>query len=431
MGYLLLFLLILQLLFIYTFNGKNIISPSFIACGMFIISAAGYTLAEKTYFQYQISSLPVATILMLIMCIFAGEITSNHVKLRRKTVYMQIDGAINISKVTCLFLSVFILLISLIYFYNVYRFSLTVGNIRGNLFTMAAYVRYAKLHRDISFDSGMILSQCGVLSECLFYFFLYAYLVNRLLFNKNPKMYLLPIICYLPHILAADDRINLLRMIAISCIIIFCVIKHSSGWKKEGNFRIIRIAVLAIVLFVVSFRLLGYRTKVSREDNLVSGIYMYISGSIAGFDIFLRQGATPNVLFGQGTLKGIYNILRQWGLPIPVVPSFENFYSLSCGNGNTYTAFKAYIHDYSLIGAVCAMFLWGTIITSFKNIIRRNGISFPRVCVLGMLFYPVVMISIADVTGTILSISTVYRLVYIYLIDYFFVKRKLRIVIKR
>ena len=43
----------------------------------------------------------------------------------------------------------------------------------------------------------------------------------------------------------------------------------------------------------------------------------------------------------------------------------------------------------------------------------------------------VAMISIADVTGTILSISTIYRIVYIYLIDYFLLKRKLRIVFKR
>lgn len=37
MSYILLIVLVLEILFIYKCNGKNVVSPSFIACAMFIL----------------------------------------------------------------------------------------------------------------------------------------------------------------------------------------------------------------------------------------------------------------------------------------------------------------------------------------------------------------------------------------------------------
>lgn len=425
MGYLLLFLLIIELITFYYFNGKNVVSPSFLGCALFLLSTVMY-LSAGEYYQYELHIETVLVIVFLLCCIFLGEVFANRIQIRRKN-SIQVAQVALTTRVVCVLLAIFVFLVSILYFYEVYLFSLSVGNTAGQFFTMTKYVREARLNGIASFDAGIISNQGGVVSLCILYMCVYAICAHKNRTGKIYWRYFLPIIAYFPHVIATDNRTDLLRTVAICTIIVFVFIKQKQGWKKQGNAKIIFIGMGAVCAFLVAFRWLGYRTEASLRSEVWNNITAYTSSSLVGLDIYLQNGEAPNVLFGERTLSGIYNILRQWGFPIPVVPAFEEFYTYAHGVSNAYTTFKAYIKDYTMVGAAVAMFLWGAVIRSAIRRIKETGVSFVRVSVLGMMLYPVCMLSIADTTSAFLSIATVYTLVYLFLLDSFVIRRRARI----
>ena len=431
MGYVLLILLGIELYIFYNSNGKNIISPSFLGGMMFILSTTIYLSADE-YFGYEIHFVTVLTIIGLLACIFIGERFAERLIVKKQLCKIPSEDSnsrtfIEVPRWVCLFITIGVLAMSLLHFRTAYLYSLTVGNTAGNVFTMAKYIREASLSGKGAFELPILISQGLVFSECIVWFCVYSICNNKNITGKFYYRLLFPIIAYLPNVWATDNRTSLLRMVAICFIIVFVFIKQKHGWTKKGNTKIVFFGVLVICLYLVVFRMLGYRTETSLRNELGENLIEYMSASLVGLDKYLLEGEPANTLFGEGTLKGIYNILRQWGLPIPMVDQFEPFYSYAGGMSNAYTTFKAYIHDYSIVGAIVAMFLWGAIINYSMKYIRENNVSFVRMCVVGMMFYPVVMLSIADSTAVFLSMKTVYTLVYLFVIDMILVKKKVNI----
>lgn len=429
MGYLLLVCLIEEIIFIYFLNQKNVLSPSFVACAMFIFTTCMF-LSAQDYFSYQLSFITVITILAFILCIFIGErvAISYHFTWSPKNNFIDSRSfcnefkPIDIQLWIYLCLTTFVLMVSIIFYIDVYRFSLTVGNAHGNFATMAMYVRESS-----KYTKNLFISQGTLLSECILYFSVYCFL-NNMYAGKKEKKIFLPIIAFIPAVLADSSRSYLIKIITIVCIINFAFMKKKSNWSKKINKKIIWFGLLAVICFFIIFRYLGYRTETSIRNPLVENIWEYSSASLVGLDKFLTKGESENILFGQGVFAGIYDKLREWGFHIPEVPRFERFYYYGRGNdSNIYTAFKTYIKDFSYFGGMIAMFLWGYFIMRFIQELKRRKCGFTKLCLIGLTFYPVTMISIEDVTASILRINTLYMIVYLLLLEYLFIKRKIRI----
>ena len=428
MGYVLLIFLIIELLLFYNFNGKNVVSPSFFGVAMFLLSTVIYLLADE-YFGYEIHSVTVVVIIGLLACIFVGERFADALKISTNRINTSTPNTVNVIMtpiVVCILVAFVMLLVSILHAIEAYEYSLTVGNIDGNVANMAKYIREAKSNGFEALDLPIHINQGIVISECFVWFCVYSICNNRNCTGQFYFRYLWPIIAYIPNILVTDNRTTLIKMVAVCFIIIFIFTKQKYEWSKKGNVRIIMGGIMAIGLYLVIFRLLGYRTETSLRNELWDNFTEYMSASIVGLDKYLMNGEEPNILFGEGTLKGVYNIVRQWGISIPEVDQFEPFYTYANGESNAYTALKTYIHDYTMIGAVVAMFLWGTVINYSIKYIRKNGAGFIRMCFLGLMFYPVTMLSIADTTPSILSMTTVYTGFYLVIINAIFVKGKIR-----
>lgn len=424
MGYVLLTILFVELITFYWFNGKNVVSPSFLGCAVFILSTVVY-LSAGDYYQYALHGGTVAAITGLLFCIFLGELAANHIKVKEKEQISQEPILTSVS--VCVLMALVVLALSMIRFFEIYRFSLLVGNKPGNFWGMAEYVREAKLNETRKYNPSIFSSQGFVISMCALFFAVYSICANKNYRGKLYARYIPIILAYLPQVFASDDRTGFLRTLTICTIIVFFFVKQKNGWTKKGNIKIIFSGMVVICLFLICFRWLGYRTGTSMRNEVWDNITEYTSAGLVGLDKYLQKGEPANELVGQGTLKNIYNILRQWGLPIPQVAPFEAVFSYARGESNVYTTFKAYMKDYSMVGAMFAMFLWGLIITYSIKHIRKNGAGFVRLCLVSMMFYPVMMLSIEDVTASMLSITTVYTTVYLVLLDWFFVRRTIRV----
>ena len=425
MSYFLIIGLMLELAFIYCANGKNIVSPSFIACGMFIFSTFMFIMG-RSYFLYEISLKTVLTVCIFCFFIFIGEYCANRYKLvfssNHKSCHVRNNEYIKVSQVVIMFFSIFVLIVSVYYFLEVYKFSLKVGNRPGNYFLTSKYVRESHMY-----SKSFFVSQGTLISECIVYLCVYIYCNNQMI-GKKEKITLLPVVCYLPSIFAANDRSGLLRTLTIICMIIFVFVKKKDNWTSKSNFRIIKIGLFCIVFFLIVFRLLGYRTETSIRNPLIENILEYTAASLVGLDMFLTGKIQfENVVFGQSTLKYIYYAISEFGFDIPEFPRFNPFYFYGrSANSNIYTGLQGYIQDYSYIGGLFAMFFWGYFITTLFNKIRDGKDSFFNVCVMGMIFYPVVMISIGDVTSSVLCLTMIYTIVYLKLLQYYIAEERIQ-----
>ena len=83
MGYILLVCLAIELLIIYIFNGRNVVSPSFLACASFILATCIYLTGDE-YYGYELHTNTVVVIVSLLFCIFLGEIPYKFLNLTEK-----------------------------------------------------------------------------------------------------------------------------------------------------------------------------------------------------------------------------------------------------------------------------------------------------------------------------------------------------------
>jgi len=421
-AYMLLFLLILLWGVIYYFNGRTILSPSLMANTMFILSTCVF-ISAKDYFGYTIRYFTVMSIILFLAVMFIGERLSNlnwkdAVEKRPEKVEFSYDVAI--TKPWLLFLTVIVLAVGFWCLMDAYKFSLRVGNTPGNYFNVAKYVRNANHYGDLKYSKSSILAQLSLISEITVYFSIYCFCYNLYVKSNRNLMYLLPVLAYSLQIFSSDNRTGLLKFLGVTFIIVFVFMKYASGWKPGNNKKIIIIGMCVIVAFLGLFRWLGYRTEASLRADMDDNFSEYMSASIVGIDHFFRYGGIENTLFGEQTFKNVYNILRQWGLSIPVIQTFEEFFNYAHGESNIYTGIKALIIDFTYVGALLYVMIYSYIVTGLINRIKCGKMSFMRVWFTGYMFYPIVMFSIANVMSAILSMSTVYMLVYVYFIPKFF-----------
>ena len=119
MSELLLGVLIFEAIAIFLLNGKNILSPSFISCIVFIFSTIMFILGSD-YYRHELRMNTVSTIALMIFCIFIGEFFVNLTVCDKNYLKIKEQGnPIVLPKYVCIILSVFVFVIGVLYFRSV------------------------------------------------------------------------------------------------------------------------------------------------------------------------------------------------------------------------------------------------------------------------------------------------------------------------
>lgn len=406
--------LIVEGILLFFLNGKNILSPSIIACGVFLVSTVMF-LFGKDYYAYDLHALTVVIILLFIFCLFIGEFIVGLTVRKKEYVKLEESGKpIVLPLYVCVLLSAFVLVIGILYFSSVYRYSLKVGNKAGNYFGMAKYVR-----KDGNYQSGTFLSQTTLICECLLIFFVYSFIFNRAVIGKFFYRYLMIVPPFAIHLLAINDRTTLLRGIIMSLVIIIFLVKQHDGWTRKHDKIIAVFGVGALTLYIVLFSILGQRmhsgTSVDASEEWET-IIKYTSSGLVGLDKYLvGEIKAYNELFAQNTLLYVYRFLISVGfMNIPAISTHDAFFIYDGGHSNIYTGFKDVIVDYNVLGGVLIFILIGMIISAFLNTIRLKKVTFVRVAILALFFFPIAMLSIDCCIATVISVTTLYMLFYYY-----------------
>lgn len=417
---LLLCILIIELIVAYLVNGKRIVSPSIIAIGVFIFSSLLYALFMDSFFGSDISLITVLVVSILLAFVILGErVSSIFVKTNsnfiRRNVY---HCSFKASNLIILFAGLFVTAVSVWYFYDVYKFSLSLGNSPGDFISAPQYVRHASSYgtgRSV-YSSGLVLGQLLLISKCVVYFSLYIFL-ESIFVKKKPKwMCLLSFFGYFIYVFFCDSRGYLIADIMVFIIILNQILSNAGFSNKKINKILVVFGLASFVAFFILFRILGYRTGTSLHFSFATNLVDYASSGIFGLDLFLQKPFYDNSYFAQNILRNVYLKLNDFGFNFVLGGPNADYFVFLGGQSNIYTGLRSLINDLGVFSCLF-LFLWSFATTiMLRN--KRYRFTMIHSYLLGMLFYPLVMISVGGEWANVISITTLYMVFYLFIIEY-------------
>lgn len=421
-----------MLFFAYLFAERNIMSAWVISILMFILTTVIY-IFYLDYFDRKISGWTVVVILSSLAAWGIGEILAKlFFKGRYHYSYDKVIKSnasytpISMPKWFALIATICAVLLAVYEYYLLYNISLLGGNTEG-LFKAAKYARSYMIANNIEISDSIIISQLKILFECIAYFFGYVFLYNLIYCKEKKYRYLGPVLGYCLMIISTTGRVDYVKLACVLCIMAFVFIKEKSNWRATGNKKIIKIAFLTIIAAIIVFRLTGYLTDKSAKYAFGENIARYTAGGTLGLDIYLENPIRSTLLWGQQCFRSIYVTLSELGFNIPWYNPFPPFYIFGAGiSSNGYTGLYEPLKDFGFSGMLVTRLLLGFLYGFFVELImqkKNEQLSPVRLIVLGLLFYPVSMVAIGDVYASIISVSFLYKLFYLFLLQYFFLSR--------
>lgn len=429
MIYTLLLLLFLLLIIEYNINGKNILSSGFISICMYIISTSTVVI-YMDYFQYDITFKTLWIIILSLILLCTGEAIFLKAS-KKKSTNLEIkhnkEKPIHISYASLTIIIMFSIIVDYFCFKNLFS-ALSSTGVYGNIFEQFESARSFLVYAGEEYSKGILLSQSCVIAECLSLFCFFAYSYNRIYHNIKCTYYLIPIVLYVLQLLSSTGRTGYIGFIAVACIIIFVFQKDKTNWSRENDKKIIKYSIEALLIFFLIFRISGYITGTSHLSSISENIAKYVGSSIIGLDVFLNSSYTINSLESSETLRNLLLFLKKFGFNISYYSSHLEKFSYGNGVSNVYTGLRSSIKDYTLFGMFISRFMLGNFYGIILRKLRDNKHEMREravgIILVGLLFYPIVMTAIADTYKTILSSTFLYQIVYLYFINWFFIKRK-------
>ncbi len=192
-------------------------APSFFVCAGFSLSAACCILNMQNW-NTQIDIVTIGVI-VLSVCIFgAGNLCGESVTFRAVHVkqfpVFDFSGnqRIRVKKLAIAAIESALIVINICYFRYIYQLSVIAGN-RIGIAGMISYARHASNYLNTGYDMPVIVSQGIVLTKCIAYVFLFAFVYNLL--NDRPKsryfMLLLPCASHSVNIVLSTARIGFIE----------------------------------------------------------------------------------------------------------------------------------------------------------------------------------------------------------------------------
>lgn len=277
-------------------------------------------------------------------------------------------------------LSLVILSILIHNFFSLYELSLQVGN-SGGIGNMINSLRFPLERGEIEFPRAVRLGSAVALSIstiCMYWFINISFKYKHKLLKNKIKLasILLPIILTLPILILSTGRREIVHFIIAFTVMYAILYYRNYGDTQINRLKVIKILLGAFIVSVVAYLSLGVLTnKINSSSNIFRVISHYGGLSLPALEKALAEPVLENLYFGQNTLLGIYGNLNSLGFDLErgkAFLSFVEFSGMSAINTNVYTVFYRQILDYSILGMLILMFIWGMICTFSYGYLKKS-----------------------------------------------------------
>ena len=434
----LLVLLVFLLIISYNLCNKDILAPSVLTCGVFIISIS-FALININYWGINYTSKTFIIMLVGILSFvipgyfFNANSIKNSDKLKK---FFNYDHIIKPDKKILFLLLIIDIVITIFYIKEVYRISIIGGNNIG-YFGMASYYRSYTAMSSEAEQLSTFLNQLLKLSRALGFVSIFVIAYNSQIkksFKRDMVLWIFILIAVLQNILGGGRGIMLwLAGTAFTSIYICNMSKYE--WKRKINFKYIKNGIKVLAIILVVFYALKYFVRLGNSVNsFMDYISYYTGGSIENFNLYLKNPPyNSHLLFGQETFMGIYKTLDKLNLMSVANVYFQNgnlemrFSNTGIVLGNVYGAIRRYYNDFGIIGVSILQFLCSIFYNKYYIRIKKNKVKDYKWSVLfySYLSYHMFDMAIDDMFyKSFISFNMITSFIVLYVVYYILVKVK-------
>ena len=425
-----LFILVLTIIVIDFFIlGGDILSPSFLACDMFLISIFVNLLNTNRWgTSYSLKALTY--IIMGLLSMILGEYIFRMID-NRSSIYKSRADHIKTKYYHPYYLSCTSTILIIIISFSCLIIDLKImSNITGYIQIFSS-LRYARsLLTSGIFKKGIVGRVVFVLNKSICFIEIYVFLYNKVLADtKNNYANIIPIILFLIEAVLSTGRVEFMRVITYSLFVfIQFYIKKTKNLYEQVK-KIFLSAFCALIIFLIIFTFLGRLIGKGRYNTAIDVIYYYTGSSIYLFNKYISNPKyTSNKYFGEHTLYGIYNALHYIFPTIKHIsnPALEmgyipNWYS------NLYTAFRRYYQDFGFCGLIIIPMFLGLFYAKLETKAKSAKNCDWKCIFYAYSIYPVIEIAIEDrFLVNYLSFSNMFQIAILYVVYLFVTKVNFR-----
>lgn len=416
MTWLLVLLVIEIMLFCFVFlsNKKDIMAPSVVLSGVFIISTFISLLnVDKWNVRYPWEASFILSLGIMLFCV--TDVLVSKSSLNRKMITAKRDiGVIRINRKK----TWFIILIDIVVVYFVYNEVMRIAA-TNTWFDNPFYAyRILSSHSEDADPEQMMNGKIHQAMKIIIvsgFMYTFFFINNVIIHKENWKkhiLFLVPPILLCTMTLITGVRTYILRLCVFCMICGYILLQHKRGWKITTQSKFIRIIVIALVVILVVFSrlqsLLGRDVSGSTDGFTV--VSNYVGAPIIHFGQYIQNPPPPNKVLGQETFVGVWNVAYKLGITEQAYLAHEEHRRLTnTDTGNVYTLFRRFIQDFGIGGMCILTILLSWLFSYFYNRKIRNCTldrkTVLNIMVYGYIFYIIAMASIDNLVHDYVNIG--------------------------
>lgn len=357
------------LLFIaYILNGKNLLSPVFNICLSFCI-ALTILLPVYTNWGYHYTPYGVWMVLCCLTSIIVGHCIGSaiyryaHPAATAAVIYPLNQTYYPIKARHILIISLLGISLMCLYISSLCESAYRLGW-NGDAAKLVRFLRNAHVSSVDAIATPTYITLLRLFFKALCYYLIYLSLHNYILFNRKNWSVVIPVAAFLSMDLVTGGRIAILRLGAFIYAVILIKIYQVRQPSNSVTYKAMKYGCLSFTSIILPlFFIVGLARK-----SYVRGIYnelaIYGGSSLISFDMYLNSPNVPNAFFGEECLGGLYRLVSKFGFVLPRGERFLEYCYWSDNylyRSNIYTAFRRYIQDFDVGGALLLLLLIGVL----------------------------------------------------------------------
>lgn len=428
-------LLLITTVFSYYVFDKDFLSVTTISSAMFLVFSLIY-IAFYSRIGSDISFSTVVVIVGSILFTFIGEFLGRSTSTGNLRTEVEKKYEISYSNKVMYIWFAFMLALAAYRYYDLYRFSLTIGNTNGLLGTLSSVRLAVATGRYVSDNMNIFIFMATSVCEIVCYISIYLFIYEIIENNNFRKHLLLPIIGYCCILISFTGRTEYLKLFV--AVLVAYINIHGNKYGLVVSKKIIgTLGKMALIMAIIFFGY-GALTRANGNSAMNESIYdnviAYSAASIVGLNKYMKQGFGNNPYFGYWTLQKVYDSLGTVRMYSPP-HNLQMFYygkDLSL-HSNIYTSLALPIQDYGvfvmlLIKSFFA-FISSKVVLAFskKKALRNVKTKLILFIIASEFIYCYFSAPIADRFVDLLSISTWFKyIIFAYCIIVFLSPYKIK-----
>ena len=406
---------------------KDVLSPSFLVCGVFSVSCA-FAIIGNFKWGVSVSWVTVVILSGMLLLIFLGELIAriDYNKFFKvstllnpeKTISPVKTDDVKYNKKVLIVLAVISVLTIILQYFQILKLAKLQGYVANAGMDLLKYARIAMRngYSQATLTTVLMYFAKGVGFVCMCIF------INRIIKNKPSKEFfkenwllLIPTFCLLVLLFLSTSRDG---FIGVVVMVFYFVIR---AIQEKGSFNFIKALTIAGTCVITFFALFLIIAKLKGQNmGIIDIVSIYAGSPIIAFDLWYKVGyMEPTQLLFKESFWGVHYFISKLN-PNYVIPNnFLEFIRFPNGidETNIYTAFRSWIRDFGLVGC-CAFslfigFAFGFVHTLLLNKKYKHGFLF-NIFYSYFLFYLIYSFATPLLTTSFLTLTQIFEFGFIF-----------------